>query len=203
MMSLVPLQFQLLHVPVVNLSWYFISNISDIEASDTSKKFSLFIARLPVLELPVLPIDEDGHDSLPPGLCEVLHRVVHVEGNLLVANLMSHLNDLRVPNRSALFRINSIFKECFDIGESKRPRHLHSWYNNHRTGHLGCKVRSYNKRKLKLDRSKILTACASVKDRVEEGDSRVRFLLEKHIKLDIFSDGASLFDSLFPVTKYG
>lgn len=64
-MSLMSLKLKAECVPLEDLSWNLAASEADVAGSHTSKEFSLLLIVLPVLELPVLTIDEHGNDTLP------------------------------------------------------------------------------------------------------------------------------------------
>lgn len=70
MMSLVTLQFQSLDVPAFDRDGDLGVCIVDVVAAHSSKEFSLRVTTLPVPELVVLPIHEDGDDASPSRLRE-------------------------------------------------------------------------------------------------------------------------------------
>ena len=95
----------------------------DVVAADSREQFSLSILVLPLLELPVLPVDEDGDHTGPPRLSEVRHTVVHIKLDILVANAPAYRNHLTRHDRlgrSHLHRfllIVAILEERLDVGE--------------------------------------------------------------------------------------
>ena len=89
-MALVALQLQLLYVPTVDLGWHLRVCEVDVVASHAGKKLTLLCVVLPVSELPVLTIDEDSYNPVPPGVSEVRSAIIHIESDCLIANLSCH-----------------------------------------------------------------------------------------------------------------
>ena len=64
-MSLMSLQLKSQCVPLEDLRWNLAAGEADVEGSHTSEELSLLLVVLPVLELPVLTIDEHGNNTRP------------------------------------------------------------------------------------------------------------------------------------------
>ena len=65
MMSLMSLQLKSQCVPLEYLRWNLAASEADVAGSHTSEELSLLLVVLPVLELPVLTIDEHGNNTRP------------------------------------------------------------------------------------------------------------------------------------------
>ena len=103
MVSLIPLQLHLLHIPIVYLLWHLVACVGHVEASHSGKQFTLLAPTPPILELPVLPIHEHCHHSLPSSLCKVGHTIIDIKSDLLIVNLVSDLNRLDRRQGKLLF----------------------------------------------------------------------------------------------------
>lgn len=89
-MPFVPGDFQLHHIPLLDGGWHFGAIEIEVVGAHAGEQFALRLT-FPVFELPLVTVDKNCNDTLPPGLCEVLHVVINLESVLLVTNLALHL----------------------------------------------------------------------------------------------------------------
>ena len=96
---------------------------ADVEGPNTSEELSFLLAILPVLELPVLTVNEHGNNSGPARLSEVGDAIVDVKCYLLRADASCDLYDLlplRVHDRIAVHSclvliIDTLFEEALHV----------------------------------------------------------------------------------------
>ena len=111
-----------------------------IVSSHSCKQFPLLVTTLPILELPVLSIDEYSYHTLPARLCEVCYAIVYVKCHCFISYASCDLNNLRslvVENIVcaaciSFFIIDSFFEEILDIIQGNVAWHEKSWHNNYR-----------------------------------------------------------------------
>ena len=84
-MSFVSLKFESLNVPCAEGGWDLRVHVVHVVASHSCEELSLSVATLPLLELPVLPINKNSDHACPPRFSKVSHTVVDVKSDVFIA----------------------------------------------------------------------------------------------------------------------
>ena len=121
-MSFVTREFKFKHVPLLNC-WRHLSPIEvHVEGSNPCKQFPLLGATFPVLELPLVAIDEVSDHSAPSRLCKVLDIVIDLKNDLFVTNFSfdfdNQVSGCVVDNLwicFLVFCVNSFFHELLHV----------------------------------------------------------------------------------------
>jgi len=85
-------------------------------------------ALLPVSELPVVAIHEDGHYSLPSGLGEAYNTVVNIEGHVSAVDCLL-TSGLGLPRSIAIIFIDAAFKELLGVSNREVAANMHGRNN--------------------------------------------------------------------------
>ena len=162
----------------------------DVVSTHSCKELSLSISILPLLELPVLAVDENSDYSRPSRLRKVSHTVVDIEVDYLVAYASSESDQLAwVLKVRALLRgllIIPILKESLHISQREIAGDEHGWHDYHW---------------MKCHRKLIcLPAAVTLEDGLEEVQALLRSE-DLHIKVDFLGNGTSMLYSLLSAQK--